>query len=70
MGKLYALAGLIGMVVSGGCAVTFLADDVEMIGVVAIFGGGPFLLSALLFAAGRRLHRIDSAGSQDVPPKG
>ena len=69
MGKLYALAGLIGMVVSGGCALSFLADDFELIGIVAIFSGGPFLLSALLFAAGRRLHRIDSAGGPDTAPK-
>ena len=46
-----------------------LAGDFELIGIVAIFSGGPFLLSALLFAAGRRLHRIDSAGGPDTAPK-
>ncbi len=53
-------AGLLIMVGSGGCSLFFLGSmggGADMIGVVSLFGGVPFLVGLALLMAGRRMLR-------------
>ena len=58
MGKMCVAVGFIGMLISGSCSLMFLGEWEDMAGMVLVFGIGPFILSLLLFKAGRKLDEL------------